>query len=220
MKNLYLLVLTLLSLNIYSQNKITVEETNANFDNGKHNALKVTIFEAKQKNVEKAWKSLMKSYNAKVNMKKTIFADNATIKDMSENTIDIYATTKETKDGDVILYVAFDLGGAYLSSSEHSEKFKVAKKIIHKFAVNVTKDALKDKIKDAEKLLSQKEKDQKNLEKEKENLEKDIENYKNKIEKAKNDIKDNEKKQADKKKEIESQKAVLNTLTEKEKAVK
>ncbi len=220
MKNIYLIILTLLSLNIYSQNKIDVEETNANFDNGKHNALKVVIYEAKQKDVEKAWKSLMKNYNAKVNVKKTIFADNATIKDMSENTIDIYATTDKTKDGDIILYVAFDLGGAYLNSSEHPDKFKEAKKIIHKFAVETTKDALKDKIKDAEKLLGQKQKDQKNLEKENKNLKDDIENYNKKIEKAKQDIKENEKKQADKKKEIEQQQAVVNALNKKEKAVK
>ena len=220
MKNIFLLILAFLSLNIYAQKKIEVQETNASFDNGKHNALKVIIYEAKQKDVEKAWKSLMKDYNAKVNMKKTIFADDATIKDMSENTIDIYATTDKTKDGDVILYVAFDLGGAYLSSSQHGDKFKTAKKIIHKFAVETTKDALKDKIKDAEKILGNKQKDQKNLEKENKKLHDDIENYKKKIEKAKEDIKENEKNQADKKKEVEEQQSIVNKLNEKEKAVK
>jgi len=220
MKNIYLLILVLFSLNIFAQNKIKVEETNASFDNGKHNALKVVIYEAKQKDVEKAWKSLMKSYNAKVSMKKTIFADNATIKDMSENTVDVYATTDKTKDGDVILYVAFDLGGEIYLESSHGDKFKTAKKIIRKFAVETTKDALKDKIKDAEKILSSKQKEQKNLEKENENLKNDIEDYKKKIEKAKNNIKENEKQQADKKKEIEEQQSIVNKLNEKEKSVK
>lgn len=220
MKTKILLLLTFLSFTVFAQKNIEVDETNATFDNGKHNALKVTIYGSEQKNVEKEWKSLMKDFDAKVSTKKTIFADNATIKELSDNTIDVYATTETTKDNDVILYVAFDLGGAYLSSSEHGDKYNIAKKIVYKFAVDVTKNALKNKIDDAQKILSTKQKEQKNLEKENKNLNNDIEDYNNKIKKAKDEISDNEKKQAEKKKEIETQQSVVNSLIEKEKSVK
>jgi len=221
MKTQLLLLLTFLSFTVFAQKNIEVNEVNASFDNGKHNALKVTIYGSDQKNVEKKWKSLMKDFNAKVNVKKTIFADNATIKELSDNTVDVYATSETTKDNDVILYVAFDLGGSYLSSSEHGgNKYNVAKKIVYKFAVDATKDALKNKIDDAKKILSTKQKEQNNLEKENKKLNNDIEDYNNKIKKAKDEISDNEKKQADKKKEIEEQQSLVNSLEEKEKSVK
>ncbi len=221
MKNVFLfIILIALSLNISAQKKIEVSESSAKFNDGSHNAIKVTLYEVEAKFVEKAWKKKMKSYKAKVESKKIIFADNALIKEISENTLDIYAFTKETNDSDIELSIAINLGGVYLSSSSHPAKFKALKSIIYNFAVETTKDAIKDKIKAEEKILDAKHKEQKKLVKENEDLKKDIENYKEKIKKAEENVKSNTKNQEDKATEIEAQKLVLEKVNEKLKSVK
>ncbi len=221
MKNLLLFIVALaFSLNINAQKKIEVLESSAKFNDGSHNSISVTLYEVDSKFVEKAWKKFMKSYKAKVNSKKEIFADNALIPEISENSLDIYAFTKETKENDVELSIAINLGGVYLSSSTHPDKFKALKSIIYNFAVETTKDAIKDKIKAEEKVLNSIHKEQEKLVKEQDNLKSNIESYKDKIKTAEEDIKTNIKNQEDKSKEIEAQKLILEKVNEKLKAVK
>lgn len=213
-------MILLFSSLLHSQKKIKVRESSENIGDGQHNALTVNIYEASGKDVEKAWKKLMKDYKAKVSIKKEIFADDATIKSMSSNTVDIYAKAGKSKDGEVFLIVAVDLGGAFLSSSMHSDKFKTFKNILYDFAVKTTKEAIRGQLKDAEKQQEKQEKEQKQLVKDNENLHKDIENYKNKIARAEKDIEINLKDQETKKKEIGLQKKLVEEITEKEKSVK
>ena len=105
--------------------KIEVKEDKANLGGAKNPVLTVVISEADKSTVEKAWKSLMKDYNAKVSGKDEMFSDNATITDISANTIDVYSTAEE-KNSTILFTVAFDLGGAFISSSTHSTEYKVA----------------------------------------------------------------------------------------------
>jgi len=153
-------------------------------------------------------------------MKKEIFADDAQIKDISVNTVDIYAKIEKSKDGDVEIFVAFDLGGAFLSSSQHSDKFKEAKKIIRDFGVTTAKEAVQEQLKAAEKAMKDLEKEKENLIKENEDFHKKIEGWENDIVKAKDDIKTNEKDQETKVKEIEAQQKVIEAVIEKEKQIK
>lgn len=106
------------------------------------------------------------------------------------------------------MHVAFDLGGAYLSSSD-GDKHSAAKKMLKEFAVKTTKESLGDKVKDQEKVLGKLEDNQKDLEKDNKNSKSDIENYKSKIKKAEEDITKNEAEQSKKKSEIEAQKKVV-----------
>ncbi|MFH2096143.1 MAG: hypothetical protein ABIJ16_10595 [Bacteroidota bacterium] len=221
MKNLLFVAVILCATGgIFGQKEIKVTESNENIAEGSNNALSVIIFEADDKEVEKAWKKLMKDYNAKVSMKKEIFADDATIKDISSNTIDIYAKIEKTKDGDAKITVAFDLGGAFLSSSQHSSQFKAAKEIMQKFGVDCAKEAIRIQVKEAEKVLEKMEGEKQDLVKENENLNNKIAGWEKDIEKAKEDIKTNEKNQEDKTKEIEGQKSTIETIKEKEKQIK
>lgn len=203
-----------------AQRKITVSEGNSNFQDGSHSALIVNIYEADADLIEKQWKKLMKDYDAKVSTKKEIFADNAMIKNLSPNTVDIYAKIEKNADGDFNLVVAFDLGGAYLSSSSHPDKYKTAENIIHKFAIEATKEAIKEQVKEEEKNLQKLEKEAEQLVKDKETLEKNIEDYKSKIAQAEEDIKTNLKTQENKAKEIETQKVVVSDIKEKQESVK
>ena len=200
--------------------KISVHEQNEDLGKGKNNALVVTIYGADPGDVEKDWKSMMKDYNAKVSTSKGImFADNALIKDMGNNTIDIYTRFDEKKD-EIDMVVSFDLGGAYMSSSQHPDKYKIAEKIMHDFAVKETAAALADKQKVQQKALDKLTSQQKDLEKENKNLNSDIEDHQNRIKKDQDNIVKNKDDQAKKQTEISNQQKVVDDLAKQAKEVK
>ena len=164
---------------------------------------------------------MMKGWNAKTEKKDGgMFGDNAKITSINgNNTIDIYAKTVQGKDNEVKFMVAFDLGGAYLSSSKQGSEAREAKKIVYDFAVKMTKDAIAGQLKAAEKILNKQVDDQEDLEKDKAKLEKNIEEYKEKIKKAEEDILINKSDQEKKKGEIEVQKKVVEEIKKKEKVL-
>jgi hypothetical protein len=219
MRTLVIVFLTLFTVSTFAQRKIKVHEEKEKIANGTNNTLVVTIYDSSQDDIEKAWKKLMKDYDAKVSHKKEVFADDATIKDLSSNTMDIYAFTRKITDDEFELIVAVDLGGAYLSSSEHPSKYKVMQNILHKFAVETTTEAIEDKKKEAEKVLEALVKEKENLIKENERLESQIEDYKNKISKNESDIEKNKSTQSDKEKAIEAQQKVVDEIAARAKAV-
>jgi hypothetical protein len=227
MKRLITLPFLLILFSFTDKISIKVTESNERIGNGKNNALVVTIYDATPDEVGKAWKSLMKDYKAKVTMGDEILADNAVIKDINgNNTIDVYARVEKQKEGETKLIVAFDLGGAFLNSSDHKDKFNEAKKIVHDFAMNTTKEAIAGQLKIAEKAYSKLEDDQHDLEKQQKKLTSNVEDYKAKIEdynkkikEAQDDLTKNKTDQDNKKKELDAQKKVVDAVTAKEKAV-
>lgn len=209
-----------------SAQKVEVREANEKIGDGSHNALVVTIYDAKPDDILDEWKSKMRGYDAKTSTKDGVFADNAVIKSMGNNTIDIYARVEKIKEGESKLIVGFDLGGAWLNSSQHGDQYKEARKIVQEFAVKITKEAIAGQLKEQQKKLDGLADDQKDLEKDNGKLKSDIEDYKAKIKKAEedikkaqDDIKKNEEAQAKKKAEIEAQKKVVEAVDAKVKSV-
>jgi len=201
--------------------KIKIKESSENIGGGSHNALTVTLYEISPSDAEEAFRSFMKKYDGKRSSKDgAIFVDHATIKDMGNNTIDIYGKAQGKKgDPEITFVVAFDLGGAFLNSGDHKDQYKVAEKIVKEFAVKATKDAIEEKLKAAQKVQSNFEDEQKSLEKENKNLNDDIADYKAKITKAEQDIAKNKTEQDKKKAEIEAQKKVVGEIDKKLQAV-
>ena len=220
---LRLILITLLfsfSNSFFTQYKIAVSEKSVKFNDGNFNAFSVTVYELTVKEVEKLWKKQMKDMKANVSSKKNeMKGDDAKVKSMGENTFDIYSLASEVEGG-VEISIAFDLGGAFLSSSDHPDKAKYMKSTVYDFAVSSTKEGIRGILKKEEKIQADLEKQHADLVKQKEKLEKDIDNWEKAIEKAKNDIKDNLQNQEDKKEQIEKQKKVVQGVKEKEKAVK
>lgn len=199
--------------------KVKVEEKNEKINGGTHNCLVVTIYDAKPDDIEKAWKDKMKGYDAKVSGKDEIFADNALIKEISENTCDVYAYTEKINDNETKFVVGFLLGETWLNSKDNSAGYNAAEKIVKDFAVKESKDAIAEKRKDAEKLLNEKKDDQADLEKKNKELHEDIDDYNEKIKKAEADIKTNEDEQTKKKTEVEEQQKVVDDLKSREDSV-
>ena len=152
--------------------------------------------------------------------KTVIFGDDCKSKEMGDNTFDVYSVVEEATDEGVRLVVAFDLGGAYLSTADHPTKYPVAEEIVKSFAVAQAKEVVKEEIEVSAKILKGFEKDLSGLEKDKAGLEKDIEDYKKKIEEAKAAIEKNLTDQANKKTEIEGVKMAITDLEKKVNSIK
>ena len=215
MKKLVILFCSIVCTQLLFAQEIDVKEKRDKIAGANNPVFTVLIYEADQSSVEKAWKSLMKDYNAKVSIKDEIFADNAAISDISVNTIDVYAIVKKEETGIIKLIVAFDLGGTFLSSSTHSKESKAAEKIIKKFAVNTSKKAVEEKLKEAKDKQKDLENDLSDLVKKNEKLHKQIEDYKNKITENEKDIEKNIQEQEVASKAVDVQKTAVEEVNKK-----
>lgn len=225
MKKLLLITaVVLFSFPVFSQ-KIKVSQSSENIGSGRNNALTVMIYEVDDSDVRKEWKSLMKSYNAKVSSGKEVFADDVNIPSISGNTIDVYAKAAEVGNNTVKLIVGFDLGGAYLSSQKSG--YKSAENMLYDFAVKMTKKGIEKQLEGEKKEQSKLEKNLEKLKKANDRLHQDIGKYKKQIEQAEKnieqaekDIVTNEKDQEKGGKDIEEQKKEVQKVADKLKDVK
>ncbi len=219
MKKLTFLILAAMLTMASNAQKITVTESREDIGGGSHNALIVEVYGADAKDVEKALKSKMKDYGAKVsNNKGELFGNNAIIKDMGPKYMDLYGRVEDKKD-EVRVIVAFDLGGAFLNSSDHHDQYKAAERILHDFAYNLTKEALDYQLKTQQKALDKLNGEQKDLVKENTNLNNQITDYQNRIKKNQDAIEKNKEDQAAKQKEIAQQQQVVDEAGKKAKSV-
>ncbi|HXB41254.1 MAG TPA: hypothetical protein VNZ49_11980 [Bacteroidia bacterium] len=198
--------------------EVKIKESHESFSNGSHNALIVTVYVDDMNKVQKEWKSRMKDFgyqSANDKGNEYIF-DNVKFKDLSNNPMDVYAKFEVLKDEKAIkMYVAYDMGGDYISSSAHGKEFDFMKKMMKEFAVKTSKDYVEDQLKDASKVLVKLQDKQKGLESDNKNLDDDIKNYEEKIKKAKDNIEKNKKDIETKKTEIETQKKVVEGVKKK-----
>ena len=215
MKNFILILIATACTNFVTAQTILVTEQKAPFSTGEQNALVTTVYQNSKEEVVAKWKDYMKDFkNEKVKFENNeMFGDNVLIKEWGNNPVDVYARFEESKDDKTVkIKVAFDLGGAYLSSGGDAAKYALAEKLVKDFAVKATRFPFEEKLRIAQKLLTDMEGDQKNLEKENKDLHNDIDNYKSKITRAEEDIKKNEENQLKKKAQAEAQKTVIDQI--------
>ncbi len=217
MKTLFTLLIGLISITSFAQ--IKVEGKNVNV-NGSHPGFFVTIPYGDKKMIEKELKDELKSWKGKYSSKDVIFVDDCKLKEMGDNTFDVYAKVEDIAEGGATVSLAIDLGGAYLDQSEHSDKFKVIETRLYKFGVKAAKNVIAEEVKAEEKVLEEKQSELENMKKEKEKKEKEIQDYQNKIKKLEEEIKENEAGQEEKLKDIEEQKTKVKEVIKKKEAVK
>ena len=218
MKRFLLPILVLFSSSVFAQSMVT--ESVVAIDGKSRNSLAIIVKDGKADDVKKAWKKQLKDLKGKVSDKSIIFGDDCQNKAMGDNTFDVYSTVEDLGDQGIRLVAAFDLGGAYLSTADHPDKYPAAEQIMRRFAIGQAKEVVKGEIDASQKILKGFEKELSGLEKDKKKLEKDIEDYQKKIEEAKVAIEKNVSDQANKKTEIEGLKATIKDLETKEKSIK
>jgi hypothetical protein len=220
MKNLFTMGLLVIASVTFAQEAITIKEQMVAIDGASRNSLTVMLIDSKTDDVKKAWKKKLKDLKGEVSDKTIIFGDDCKLKEMGDNSFDVYSLVEEATDDGVRLVVAFDLGGAYLSTAAHSEKYPVAEKLVYAFAVEQSKRVLSGEIESTQKILKGFSKELAGLVKEKAGHESDIYEHEKKIEEAKDAIEKNLANQANKTAEIEGLKAAVVDLKVKLKNIK
>jgi len=198
-----------------------VTEGTGTMSQGSNNGLTISLKGTQSKVVNAAWMKFIKSYKGKTKMNKKsaeLFSDNATIKGMSSNTVDVYSKTAQIGDN-VELSVWFDLGGAYVSSATHPEAYVLGEKMLTDFSQTVSTAAIEEEIKMEENVMGKMEDDMKSLLKEKLNLEEEIAKCEAKISEAKAKIESNTAAQIEQQKVMDAQKEKVKMVKDKLKAV-
>jgi chromosome segregation ATPase len=215
MKHTIIAVFTLLSVFVFGQNEVRINEEHTTFSVGSKNSIVVNIPFANLDILEKELKRELKDWGGKYNSSKDEYTSTqASFKAMGDKPFDVIA--KIIKSGETVkVAFAIDLGGAYLTSNQHQEQFNVMKDKIKAFAISASKECVAEELKTEGKVLSSLEKDQKELEKDKESLLNSIEDYRKKIAEAEKKIEENVSNQSKKKAEIAKQAEKLKEVEKK-----
>jgi hypothetical protein len=196
-----------------------ISEQAKSMSQGLQNALILELPQTNDDFVDKLWKKFTKDFKggkSKKNKKEDeVFTDDITIPNIgNDNPVDLYTRISEIGD-DVELTIWIDLGGAYLSSSQHPQDYLEAEKLLMRFGLEVTKEKIKIEIEKEEKELADLEKTLKKLERANDNYHREIEQAKEKIKKAEKDIEENNADQENTNKLIEEQKEIVRKVMKK-----
>src|SRR5690606_15637559 len=176
---------------------------------------------ADKKTADKELKDLFKSWKGSFSEKKgEMKADDCKNKKMGENTFDVFGTVVENGENGSKVMIAIDLGGAYLSSKEHSSQFKVMEGELKTWAIKTATTYVDEIKKQEEKNLADRQKELENLQKEQEKMEKEIEDYKKRIEENEKAIDQSKKDQEKKKDEIKTQEGVVQEVIKKKEGIR
>ena len=163
MKKVIVLALAVVcSTFIFAQN--TISESVMNMSKGNNNSFTTDLPTNDKKIMENAWKSLIKDYKGKVKYDKKsgeYFADDVKVVGMGANTVDIYAKLNNST-----ITVWYDLGGAYLSSADHSDYITAVETMLNQYGKDLSKELADDNLKIQEKMLDNLNDDLKKREKE------------------------------------------------------
>ncbi|NRA48787.1 MAG: hypothetical protein HRU12_06615, partial [Phaeodactylibacter sp.] len=110
------------------------------------------------------------------------------------------------------IYMWVDLGGAYLSSRQHRDRYAEAEKMLIRFGLEVAREKVKIELKEQEDVLKGLNRDLERLVSEKDKSEREIERAKEAIIKAEKDIENNLQAQEDKADAIKAQEAVIRAV--------
>lgn len=157
----------------------------------KGNGFEVSLKYATLESVADKLEKQIKKWNGKPKRKgSSLIGDDLIWNDFSQHPFDIYAEIEKLSDEEVKIICIVDLGGAFLSSSQHSKQADIFKNFLKKFVKDVQKSALEERVKAEEKKLSELESKKADLTKKKNKLNEEIEECQKTIKENENKIKD------------------------------
>jgi len=166
------------------------------------------------KYVDNIWKNYIKKYGGKYKWDRRSGQhnnENTLIPNISSKTMQATATSRASGNN-TQFFLWLKEGSEYINPVEDSLAREQISSFLGHFALEVSREKLKDDIKEEEKNLSRLSNELKKLERQNDKLHKDIEDFKNKIAKAEADIEDNIKQQAETNTNIAKQEEALQTL--------
>ncbi|MCS6990311.1 MAG: hypothetical protein NZL95_00420 [Chitinophagales bacterium] len=193
--------------------KIEISESTFSIDKAEHKGLDVIIPYADKKVVEKELMQFMqKRFNAKGSSKKGIMTfNNVSIGQLSARPVDVLAQVLDANEG-TRLQIAFITSEGNVSSERNQEQYYVASGLVREFGRNQTMLALNERLASAQKQVDAKQRELDNLVKEKSSLEKTIRDCQETISKAESDLKKNAENQERVNRELEQQRANVQSI--------
>lgn len=216
MKNwlFFLFFNSLFSLHLLNAQNLRVDEVVENMSKGAQKGLAIEIPEISEEFLLKEFKDWVDKFKGKTKIDKKnneVFSDDAFLKELSANTFDVYAKViNKGKTQRLVMFI--DLGGAFLNTQMHPDKYKIMEGHLLEFGKSVIKNDIKNRLDEAENVLKKLEKEKKELEQEQSKSLKNIEDAKNIIKKEEENIEANKKKQAEKDKQIAEQIKIVEDL--------
>ena len=204
-----ILIICILSL-VFTTTEAQITENAKSMSAGMKNALVLELPGVNDAFVEKLWKKYIKALGGKTKKNRSEwFTDNALLASVGgSNTIDIYMSPEELGP-DINMNVWFDLGGAYLNSEEHPNRYVEAEKYLMRFALFMAKEKTQLELESQEKTMGKTESMLKRLERDNERYHRDIEVAKEKIRSSEGNIETNLVEQEETRKLIEAQLAAI-----------
>lgn len=191
-----------------------VREGVSSMSQGAENCFTMEIPAIDAKSAAKLWKNFAKDFGGKTkydSKSEEFFTDDASIRSLSDNTIDIYAQFKGSNKEANAIAVWFDLGGAYLSGDEHREKSFELRALLSEFYTAVEQELAEQALAQETKAYKKIEKEIKKLEKQNRKLEKNIEKAQDAILEAEQDIARNSRLKQQLELDLQRQKEAVNT---------
>ncbi len=186
--NILMLIMLAATFKSFGQT-IEIRHGNAFLGGGENPVSIVEIENASVKDVEKKWTSYIKKNKGKVSKQGDVwFHDNAVVKSISKDTLDMWSTVKASGKS-VVITLAVNSGGLFISNSGGNSKD--VDRFLRDFASNTHKHNIGLELAAAKKLRKSKEKEFEQLEKSNKKLEKEINEMKNKISDNERTIKKN-----------------------------
>ena len=206
-------ILLILFTNFFFAQSVSLKETTEDFSTGKQNAFKVNVPYCTADYIAKKLKGELKDWHGKYKESKGEHTVKmGKLKDLGDKPFDVYAKVIEKDDKDCYISLSIDLGGAYLNSKDHPEKYKVIKSEITKMAIKISKDQINKDISREKDALKDLEKQKKSLIKEEDKLSKQIKDYEKQIEQNKKRIEEIKNLKQTKSSEIKKQEEVLKSV--------
>lgn len=199
-----------------------IDEAARALNGGTYHSFHFELPDVSKKDAETQWKKFMDDFKAKskFDRKTSIwFSDNAKIPQLSDNTVDVYASIIEdsnpNKRTSVIAW--FDLGGAYVNPETHPTQTAYTRAMLTEYAMSTSRSHAMAILKGQEKTLKDFQSELSSLEKDNSNYRKELEKAKALIAKLNKDIEINELDQKKMKESIEKQRE---SVAEAQKSVK
>ncbi|MCO6478877.1 MAG: hypothetical protein J5I94_19740 [Phaeodactylibacter sp.] len=222
MKNTLIFFLTFFSA--YQLQAQNMQETDKRMSQGEQNSFTLEFNVGNAETIADLWVDYQKEFKAKrpkLNKKENeYFADDAQIKAISDNTIDIYSKVAKKSDKGAVLTIWFDLGGAYLSSSRHPDRMAGAREWTAGFEQVVKAAFAQEALEAEEDILKGLEKELKGLEKDKEDAVKEVEKLQKELEAARQRVAEMDEALGAKQKQIMGQGKVVEEAKAKVKKMK
>ena len=223
MKNFSLLLLSLSMVITLSAQRNGINEVRKGMSMGVKEAFTVDVSSLTAKETEKVLMDYLKDVKAKKGPKKDrktkeIMVDDANLKNVSTNTVDIYATMDARGDNSTVTFW-FDLGGAFLSQENHPEKMEAISEWLYDFSKAARVRTVELDLEAEENRLKEMNKEFDKLQKEQSKLEDEIIKAEETIARAKEDLRSNASQQDNSKQAIAEQERVIDQVKDKLKKV-